>query len=210
MGPRPNVSEQRRGQIMEAAQAIFARLGFHKARMEDIAREAGVSKGTLYWYYRSKDALIAAILDRIFSREIRSLRTALGADEPVAERLFKLARASVRHMLDLHIMAPLMFEFYALAARNGQVRESLKRYYAAYQADLAHLITEGVQRGEFRPDLNAETVARNIIAMFEGSILLWVINPESINLEEQVMHGMEMCIRSISVRGGDDAYTSPA
>ncbi len=51
MTPRPNVREQRRLQILQAAQHVFARMGFHKARMDDIAHEAGVSKGTLYWYY---------------------------------------------------------------------------------------------------------------------------------------------------------------
>jgi AcrR family transcriptional regulator len=48
MAPRQDVSEQRRHQIMDAAFAVFSRLGFERASMDDIAKEAGVSKGALY------------------------------------------------------------------------------------------------------------------------------------------------------------------
>ncbi|HET7081061.1 MAG TPA: helix-turn-helix domain-containing protein, partial [Chloroflexia bacterium] len=57
MSPRPDVSEERKNQILDAAAAVFSRLGFHEARMDDIVRESGLSKGTLYWYFTSKDAI---------------------------------------------------------------------------------------------------------------------------------------------------------
>ena len=53
MAPRPDVSEERRNQILEAATTVFARLGFHRARMDDIVQEARLSKGALYWYFKS-------------------------------------------------------------------------------------------------------------------------------------------------------------
>ena len=61
MAPRPDVSDQRRNQIMEAALTVFSRLGFERASMDNIAKEAGVSKGALYLYYKSKDAIIATV-----------------------------------------------------------------------------------------------------------------------------------------------------
>jgi AcrR family transcriptional regulator len=57
MSPRPDVSEERKSQILEAAIDVFARLGFHQSQMD-----AGLSKGALYLYYKSKDAIIAALL----------------------------------------------------------------------------------------------------------------------------------------------------
>ena len=51
MSPRPDVSEERRNQILEAAMAVFARQGFEQARMDDIAQEVGLSKGALYLYF---------------------------------------------------------------------------------------------------------------------------------------------------------------
>src|ERR1700686_5485686 len=75
MSPRPDVSEERKSQILEAAIEVFARLGFHQSRMDDIAGQAGLSKGELYLYYKSKDAIIAALLQHLFAKEFKQLPT---------------------------------------------------------------------------------------------------------------------------------------
>ncbi|MFQ5923332.1 MAG: TetR/AcrR family transcriptional regulator, partial [Anaerolineales bacterium] len=56
MSPRPDVSQKRQEQILNAAEKVFSERGFSGARMDDIVREVGLSKGALYWYYKSKDA----------------------------------------------------------------------------------------------------------------------------------------------------------
>ena len=66
MSPRPDVTGERKIQILNAAEGVFTKKGFDDARMDDIAEETGLSKGTLYNYFKSKDDLIIAILDRIF------------------------------------------------------------------------------------------------------------------------------------------------
>ena len=66
MSPKPDVSDERKYQILNAAEQVFTKKGLDLARMDDIAEETGLSKGTLYLYFKSKDDLIIAILDRIF------------------------------------------------------------------------------------------------------------------------------------------------
>ncbi len=197
MTPRRNVSEQRRLQILQAAQHVFARMGFHKARMDDIAREAGVSKGTLYWYYKGKDAIIAALLDQIFSWEMNALQEVIREDGPVTERLRYLVAGSARHVKSLHFLAPIAFEFYALAGRNAQVRSALRRYYAAYSRDLARLIQEGITAGEFSPSTDPELVARTIVALFEGLVLLWIVDPVHLDLQRQAQASLDVVLDGI-------------
>ena len=72
MSPRPNVTDERKSQIIAAAEDVFTQKGFDEARMDDIAEETGLSKGTLYLYFKSKDDIIIAILDRIFQREFKA------------------------------------------------------------------------------------------------------------------------------------------
>ena len=62
LSPRPDVSDERKNQILQAATNVFSRLGFHKARMDDIVEESGLSKGTLYWYFKSKDDIVSALI----------------------------------------------------------------------------------------------------------------------------------------------------
>lgn len=73
MSPRPDVSEEGRNQIPEAAITVFAQQGFDEARMDDVAQEAGLSKGALYLGYTSMDATIAAIMQLLFPRVMSRL-----------------------------------------------------------------------------------------------------------------------------------------
>src|SRR6476660_5221592 len=61
---KPNIQRAPREHILDAAEACFARTGFHRTTMHDICKEAGVSPGALYVYFDSKEALIAGISER--------------------------------------------------------------------------------------------------------------------------------------------------
>ena len=63
MARTPKVVEDRREQIMDAAMRVFAQKGYSKATNKDIAREAGITTGLIYYYFESKEALLYAILE---------------------------------------------------------------------------------------------------------------------------------------------------
>jgi AcrR family transcriptional regulator len=185
MSPRPDVSEERRTQILEAAMVVFARQGFDQARMDDIAQEVGLSKGALYLYYKSKDAIISAILQFFFSQAMKKLQSFLESEEQpsVREQLLRLNQYYVAEMKWMVSLLPLSFEFYAVAARQKTVRQFLKRYFKDYREVLAALVQRGIDRGEFRP-VRAEQVAIAIAALYEGLALLWMVDPEATQWEQ--------------------------
>jgi AcrR family transcriptional regulator len=184
MSPRPDVSEERKNQILDAAAAVFSRLGFHEARMDDIVRESGLSKGTLYWYFTSKDAIITGLMQRIFDLGMGGLRRLEGADGPVRERLLDYTRRLGDDFQRLSAVQSIAFEFYAVAARHKTVRQFLKEYFKQYRATVARLIAQGIERGEFRP-VEPDTVATTLAALYEGLVLLWFVDREAIQWETQ-------------------------
>ncbi len=184
MSPRPDVSEERKNQILDAAAAVFSRLGFHEARMDDIVRESGLSKGTLYWYFTSKDAIITGLMQRIFDLGMGGLRRLEGADGPVRERLLDYTRRLGDDFQRLSAVQSIAFEFYAVAARHKAVRQFLKEYFKQYRATVARLIAQGIDRGEFRP-VDPNTVATTLAALYEGLVLLWFVDREAIQWETQ-------------------------
>jgi AcrR family transcriptional regulator len=185
MSPRPDVSEERRTQILEAAMAVFARKGFDQARMDDIAQEAGLSKGALYLYYKSKDVIISTILQFFFFRAIKKLQSFLASEEQpsVREQLLRLNQYYIAEMKWMVSLLPFSFEFYAVAARQKTVRQFLKRYFKDYREVLAALVQRGIDRGEFRP-MRAELVAIAIAALYEGLALLWMVDPDATQWEQ--------------------------
>lgn len=63
----------RRTQILQGATAVFARLGYHGARMDDIVKESGLSKGTIYWYFTSKEEIAVELVHQLLRAEEESM-----------------------------------------------------------------------------------------------------------------------------------------
>ncbi|MCY1666042.1 TetR/AcrR family transcriptional regulator [Rhizobium sp. SL86] len=88
----------KREQILDGAKRVFMRLGFDAASMNDITREAGVSKGTIYVYFESKDDLFAAFMERERMRTAASMRDILDGSEEVEEGLSRFGLAFVQRV----------------------------------------------------------------------------------------------------------------
>ena len=200
MAPRPDVSQERRNQIITAAIAVFTRLGFHEARIDDIAQEAELSKGALYWYFKSKDDIIAAIMERFIDREMVELEDVLKLEAPVSEKLARLNGMMVSEMQSMLDLMPILYEFYAAATRRKDVRKALIRFFRPMQQLFSRLIQQGIDSGEFRK-VDAEVVAVDLIALYEGLLLLAVLDPKMVDLEKMGVHGANLMIEGLRKQG---------
>jgi AcrR family transcriptional regulator len=144
--------EARPAEILDAALSVFAEKGFAAARLEQVARRAGVSKGTLYLYFDSKEALFEAVVRSAIVPRIADAESLLAAhDGSAAELLGKLYRAFADVMADPKVSAipklviseagnfPELARFY--------LREVVSRGLRLMQA----VLERGVARGEFIP-----------------------------------------------------------
>jgi AcrR family transcriptional regulator len=91
--------EERTGDLLAAATELFLAKGYAKTTMADISSAAGVASGNVYWYFKSKDDIFAAVMDRMLSREIRTLSEELAGADPLS-RL-------VRGLSDMRLYRPL-------------------------------------------------------------------------------------------------------
>ena len=188
--------EARRQAIMKAAIVVFAQHGFDAATTDDIARAAGLSKGGLYWHFKSKDDILAAILMQLFDQELGVLQDLLATEGAVAPRLRQLVAQAIAAVLQLEQLLPVMLEFYALAARKSDVRQFLQQYYQRYHRLLALLFTQGFARGELHHG-TAEAAAIALIAQLEGLGLLWAIVPELVHLADQAESAVDLLLRGL-------------
>lgn len=182
---RPDVSEERRAQILDAALEVFARQGFHEARMDDIAQASGLSKGALYLYYKSKDAIIGALLTSIFNIAMRGPLAAEHTDGPIRDRIQEVTERFAGEIDRFSRAMPVMLEFYAIAARDRTVRKYMGEIFEEYSALVARLLEQGMARGEFRRGGDAHALAVGLIAIWEGMALLWAMSPERVQWREQ-------------------------
>ena len=196
MSPRQDVSEERQEQILDAAASVFARLGFEDARMDDIAAESGLSKGSLYWYFKSKDDIIVALMHRVFSREMADIQALLEMSGTVAERLETFVEAAVQDIENLGILIPIMYEFYATATRREEMRKFFQGYFSDYRGALAALLQQGVTRGEVPAGTDIKTAAIVLSAVVEGVLILSIVEPE-VRIQEHIVSSMRLVMRGV-------------
>ena len=198
MAPRPDVSDQRRHQIMDAALTVFSHLGFERASMDDIAKEAGVSKGALYLYYKSKDAIIAKLLQLFFDQALKQVKLLAAGEGSVTEQLLAFTRVLTREMDRMAAMQPISLQFYAIAARHATIRQHLRAYFAEYRALMEEVIQRGIAQGELRADISPAETAVTLTALLEGLALLWLIDPQATDWHVQVESSTQLLIQGLS------------
>jgi len=191
--PRPNVSDERKPQILNAAIKVFNRKGLAAARMEDIAREAGLSVGGVYWYYKGRDDVILAIIDEFINADMVALTSLLDSPGTVRERLMEYVRATTVESI---AYMPLTYELYGLALHNPKIRKHIQKYFSHYRDALTRILLQGIKRGEIRK-VDAYAAATTLSAVYEGMLELALIDPQNINAEAALTQTIEFLFDGI-------------
>lgn len=199
MSPKNNVSEERKSQILDAAMETFSELGFHKARMSDIAETSGLSKGSLYWYFDSKDSIILNLLEKFFEPELKDLRALITDSRSAEDRLEVYVDRVSTDMVTMLKWMPLVHDFIALAFRKEQVRKAISRYYKMHLEILLSLIQQGLDAGEFQAD-NAMEASIAIGSILEGTVLLWVYDPSHIDLKYHIKSNINLLLQGLRTK----------
>ncbi len=182
-----------KAQILAAATAVFAEKGFAKAGMNDIVRASGLSKGGVYWHFKSKDAIVEAIFEQFFTGQLAMLELVYNSPGSAGEKLLQLAKLSGSDLMEMVQQFPAPLEFYALASRDKVLTNALQTYLERYLERTCSMIQQGIDEGEFRAVQVADT-AVTIAAIFEGILLLWAVYPTKIDMGQQVETAVQLLL----------------
>jgi TetR/AcrR family acrAB operon transcriptional repressor len=191
MPAKDDRTSERRAQILQAAAAVYARQGIDGARMDDIVAEAGLSKGTLYWYFDSKDDITIALFNEMISGEFELLRQLLDAEGTVIERLERFFDVHASILQANPMSGKLGIEFYAIAGKLDKVHELVRRYYDEFVEAVLTLVKQGEERGELHVERPRE-LAANLVALVEGSSLLWALDFKEVDLAQQFRNAIAL------------------
>lgn len=185
-----------REKILDSASLIFARRDFHEVLMDDVARDCGVAKGTLYRYFPSKRALYLGVMFEGMDRLHETLREAVsGPGEPVA-KLARLVYALLDHFWDRRLFITLI---HRIEHRQG---EPGGREWQRRRAQIARLIQttfeEAVAAGEMRP-LDPRIGAEMLLGMLRGVNRYRVAQDTLIGLVGSVL---EVFVRGVGTEKG--------
>jgi TetR/AcrR family fatty acid metabolism transcriptional regulator len=198
--------ETKRNRIIRAAAAVFSQKGYTGALMAEVAVEAGVGKGTVYEYFSSKAELFLAVFDWLHQQISEAVLMA--ADRrggSAADRMRARVEAVVKSALEVWDFYGLFMEFWTASA-GEQFRSRLgawiKAAYAEHRRLVADLIREGVERGEFRPEVDPEAMAVLAVGSLEG-IFLQAWFDDRLDPAEMARRHVDFFIDGLMCRAGD-------
>ena len=168
MGGNPARARQ---QILDAASSVFADAGFAGARVDEIARRAGVNKAMLYYHVGNKGALYTAVLTRNFDRMEAALAEGLSARGTARDRLDSIIAGVARALKELPDHPRIVLREFASGGTNLQpeVLERMVRVLGMVR----NLLEEGVRRNEFR----ATDPVMTHLTLVGASLILNAVTP---------------------------------
>jgi AcrR family transcriptional regulator len=190
------VSEQtRKDSIVLAAQKLFSQFGPRKTSVDEIARLAQVSKGTIYNYFKNKDEIHSAVVERELTTLMEQIKETVAKENDSAGKVRAYLLAKLSRMRELvnfyHVTREDALQYWPL------IKGMKEKYLKAERSILVDILTEGNDRGELvvsEPELFAHIIA----ASTSGMEAPWLLSDLSLSLEEFVDSVVEVFFKGLA------------
>lgn len=154
--------EFRRAEILDAARKVFAARGYHEMTVDEIAQAAGIAKGTIYLYFRSKHEIYWALIEKVVAMLHEQVREELSQPGAIEDRLRRFVATKMAYFERHHDLLRLYYnEVNSTARRPARSQEQFDRLYLEQVHLLQSALDEALSRGvlrEMRSDLAALTI----------------------------------------------------
>ncbi|NQT26277.1 TetR/AcrR family transcriptional regulator [candidate division KSB1 bacterium] len=186
--------EQRRIEILDAAERVFFTKGMKSATMDEVAESAELSKGTLYLYYKNKDELLLALIYRGIQIMIEMFKEAIQGEGTGLEKSFRIGQAYFLFAKEYPDYYNLISHFrldeldYQNADHNDSMAEQCSDCGNMALGLLSQIIKEGMEDGSIRSDLDSDQIATLLYGMTSGIIELVALKGEHLKNK----HGMNL------------------
>ena len=160
-------------QIINAAIEVFAKQGLERGKIADIAKQAGVGKGTIYEYFKSKDEIFSAIESQMVKDSLAQVEQLISSKKSPTDKIEEMASYNMNiheAMGDSIIIFAEMWAQHSRGQWHGHEKPIFTDMYMNYHNAIKEILTEGVETREFRK-MNKDGVATMLLALIDG--ILW-------------------------------------
>ena len=162
-----NLQDIRKDQIMNAAQDVVASKGYDQARMDDIVEKAQLSKGAIYWYYKSKKDIYLSLIDYWFNEYSAGVLKSLEDKDSSSEQLKSLFEYFVDQFDKNPDTFKIMVEFWRTSGLDVDFNNKLQAIYSQFLEYIIDIIKNGIDSGEFK-EVDPRITALSILINIEG------------------------------------------
>jgi TetR/AcrR family fatty acid metabolism transcriptional regulator len=186
--------------IIQESISLFLANGYRGTSVKEITEAAGIGRGTLYWYFKSKDDILISIFERFEQVFVEGLIKAVNerqGDFTAKYRAFhKFATEFARDQRALAIVFNTLLN--EIVGTNTEPERVVKRVYERYRRFLESMIEDGKKEGSVKADLDPSLYAHVIIASHTGMLVEWFVNSESLEVGPFVRAFRDIILRSVT------------
>lgn len=148
--------QRRRAEVLETAARMFAEKGYESTTSKDIGTELGMLRGSIYYYFESKELLLFELIEEVWVGALAYLDEILASDAGPVEKLEELIRRHVLYLTDNTVNASLFL--HEARSLSGEHRKAVEAHELRYQRAVTQLIKDGQKLGVIRGDVDAKLV----------------------------------------------------
>ncbi|MET9066485.1 TetR/AcrR family transcriptional regulator [Streptosporangium sandarakinum] len=196
-GSRADQADQRRAELLEAARRVVLERGLASTRVADIARATNVSGGLIHYHFATKNDLITEMLRSTSEAEVQRLREIGAGPGGSVEKLDRILRFYIPASRSDQSWI-LWLDAWAVGVREPHVRDILLELESGWIETLAHVIAEGVERGEFVCD-DPQGAAERLDGMLDGLVVRYTLHTGNMSRGRLLHHARVAAAREVGL-----------
>jgi TetR/AcrR family transcriptional regulator, fatty acid metabolism regulator protein len=167
-------------QIIDAAVVVIAEKGYHQAQVSKIAKQAGVADGTIYLYFRNKEDILISLFQEKMGNFIELIEGKIAGKTTAVEKLLMLVESHLEWVAeDSHLAIVTQLE---LRQSNKDLRLKINEVLKGYLKLIDKIVIEGIERNEFRKNLDVRLARQMIFGTIDETVTTWVMSDTKYDL----------------------------
>jgi len=166
--------------ILDAALKSFAQTGYHRTRVADVAREAGVADGTVYIYFENKEDILISLFQDLMKRFVQDLRSELTLCQDANEKLYRI----VAYHLTTLANRPEQARVTQIELRqiDKSINQGISKPLKTYFHLIEEVIAEGKEQGLYREVIDPKTARKVVFGAIDEVVTCWVMSGKPYDL----------------------------
>lgn len=165
--------------VIQTAKHLFLTQGYLATSMDEIVVTSKVSKTNIYYYFKSKEELLAAILDGLIEAYTQQMQEIAARSDLSVQNRFELFLQSMAGQNTRFLAGcPFLTLYTQMPQEAGELRRKVAMFFQGQMHLVENLLLEGVRNGEFSPTLPTKAIAGLIVSTLEGALFLQHANQD--------------------------------
>ena len=182
-------------QIIEAAVEVIAENGYHNSQVSKIAKKANVADGTIYLYFKNKEAILISVFKEKMGHFIDKTVEAIAENETASDKLLTLIQMHYKQLSESPYLA--IVTQLELRQSKPELRKEINKVLKSYLDVIDTIVEQGIKENEFRDDVDPRLIRQMIFGTLDETVTTWVMKSQRYSLLDQAEEVHQLLMKGL-------------